>query len=86
MNNEEIKQAQEPLEQNLYNRLDDDIARKLDAMATQYSATHRKIKEALQNEKYGTLLTYDIVSDMRIYLKTDSNRFLTYFKPLNDEE
>lgn len=75
-----IEATDNPLADNLYNRLDEKTAVKLDAIATKYPTIHRGIKSALQNEKYAINLRFETVSEMSLYLGIDINFFYSYFK------
>ena len=77
---EPMEETNKPLEHNLYNRLDKDVAIKLDAIATRFPTIHKLIKDDLQANEFAMDLKFDTVNNMHIYLNTDSNYFHILFK------
>lgn len=65
---------------NLYERLNDDVAKKLDVIATIYPVTYRVIRKTLTETTTVCDLPFGCASDMRIYLGIDLNEFYLLFK------
>jgi hypothetical protein len=64
---------------NCYDRLKQEYKDRLENEANKYPSTIAKIKKALQDETLIMKLSYDTVSNLHIYIKTDSNCLTTYF-------
>lgn len=79
---ETYEETNEPLEDNLYNRLIDEVAEDLDMLGGKYPVMYRSIKEALQNEQnyFSNTLSFETCYYMNVYLKVDLNNFSQIFK------
>ena len=79
---QEMKETNHPLEDNLYNRLDDKVARDLDALGSKYPVIYRSIKQALKKENnyFSNTLSFETCYYMNVYLKVDLNNFSRIFK------
>ena len=79
-----MKTTEQPLEKTLYNRLNDDMMKDLDAMATKYPTVARDIRNALKEVNNFMSLEYQYLSFMRDYLGMDLNNVHRYFKPIGE--
>ena len=77
-----MKTTEQPLEKTLYNRLNDDMMKDLDAIATKYPSAAKSIRNALKSTSNYMELQYHELSSMRTMLGMDLNVLSMYFKPI----